>query len=55
MVDDAKTETWEREAREVLVQSLDTDNRACRLAGIVLALLHDGEDLLRYISRSQGD
>ena len=41
MVDDAKAESWEQEAREAIVQLLDTDNRAFRLAGMVLALLHD--------------
>jgi hypothetical protein len=55
MVNDSKAEAWEREVREILVQVFDTDNRACRLAGMVLALLYDREDLLRHISRSQGN
>ena len=55
MVDDAKTESWRREAQEVMVQTFDSDNRAYRLAGIVLALIRDRNDLLQYISRSQAN
>ena len=55
MVDDDKTENWKREAEDAMVQTFDTDNRAYRLAGIVLALIRDREDLLRYINRSQRD
>jgi len=55
MVDDAKAEKWKREAQEAMAQTFDTDNRAYRLAGIVLALIRDREDLLHYISRSQSN
>ena len=55
MVDDAKAGNWEREARDLLVQPFDTDNRAYRLAGMILALLHEREALLKYISRSQAN
>jgi hypothetical protein len=55
MVDDKKAEAWEREAREILVESLHTNDRACRLSGIILTLLHDGQTLLNHISRSQAN
>jgi len=55
MIDDTKAERWECEAREILVQAFDTDDRSCRLAGMVLALLHDREGLLKRISSSQGN
>ena len=55
MVDDARAANWEQEAREVLIQCFDTDNRACRLAGMILVLIHDRDALLRHISRSQSN
>jgi hypothetical protein len=55
MVDDNRAANWEQEAREVLIQCFDTDNRAYRLAGMVLALLDDRQALLKYISRSHGN
>jgi hypothetical protein len=55
MIDDDKAGNWEREARDALIQSFDIDNRAYRLAGMILALLHEREALLKYISRSQSN
>jgi hypothetical protein len=55
MLDDTKAANWKREAQEVILQAFDTDNRAYRLAGIILALIRDREDLLHYISRSQAN
>ena len=55
MVDDARAQEWDREARDALARFYGTDQLAGHLAGIVLALLRDRQDLLNHCSRSQGD
>jgi hypothetical protein len=53
MVDDARAQTWEREARSAIARWYGTQEPAGNLACVVLALLHEREDLLRFIERSQ--
>lgn len=53
MVGDARAQTWEREARNAIARWYGTNEPAGNFACVVLALLYEREDLLRYIERSQ--
>ena len=48
MVDDNRAKAWEREARNAHTRYYGTSDPAGHLAGIVLALLRDREDLLAH-------
>lgn len=51
MVDEARAREWEQEARCAHSRYYGTHELAGHLAGIVLALLRDRDDLLRHLEK----
>lgn len=51
MVDDARAQKWEQDARNTLARSYGTGEPAAHLASVVLALLSDRDSLIRYAER----
>jgi hypothetical protein len=48
VVDDARAAQWEQDARTALARFYGTGAPVAHMAAVVLALLRDRQDLLRY-------